>query len=210
MEGVRIFDKQGKERDWTWVQATFGPVKIERTEVPAGVKQVFRLVGLLEREGPAVQVVGVSDAASKPLQGVRVVRQWPDAPALPDWPPPVSRWHARGVYGETNVNGSIGFGMGQGDYYSFTSGGVSSLWVADERGPSDLISGLGMVGGSAHRHLDLYFSLQSVATAQPPEPKEGTETPAGPISNLTTEQKWQLVLDRLDRIIDLLEDRVGR
>ncbi len=208
MEGVRIFDKQGKERDWTWLQATFGPVRIERTEVPAGVKKVFRLVGLLEREGPAVQVVGVSDAASKPLQGVRVVRQWPDAPALPEWPSPVSRWHAKGVFGETNVNGSIGFGMGQGDYYSITNGGVSSLWIADERGPSDLISGLGMVGGTAHRHLDVYFSLQSAAAVQPSEPPEESGTPSQPISELTAE-KWKLVLEKLDRIIDLLEKRVG-
>jgi len=209
VEGVRIFDKQSKERDWTWLQATFGPVRIERAEAPAGVKQAFRLVGLLEREGPAVQVVGVSDAKGKPLQGVRVVRQWPDAPALPDWPSPVSRWHAKGVYGETNVNGSIGFGLGQGDHYSLTSAGVSSLWIADERGPSDLISGLGMVGGSAHRHLDVYFSLQPVTAAQPSEPKEGSEPPARPVSTLTTE-KWQLVLEKLDRIIDLLEKRVER
>lgn len=209
MEGVRIFDKQGKERDWTWLQATFGPVRIDRIEDLAGVKQVFRLVGLLEREGPAVQVVGVSDAENKPLKGVRVVRQWPDAPALPDWPSPVSRWHPKGVYGETNLNGSIGFGMGQGDYYSTISGGVSSLWIADERGPSDLISGLGMVGGSAHRHLDVYFSLQPVTAAKPSDPVGGAKPPADPVSTLTTEQKWQLVLQKLDLIIALLEKKVG-
>jgi hypothetical protein len=214
MDRPKIYDQQGQERDWTWLIANFGAVKLERAEVAAGVDQVYRIVMIKDAEGPAVTVVNVTDPDGKPLENVRVVRYWPDAPSLPGWPPPASRWRDRGVYGGTNINGDIGFGMGRGDYFFPPSGGASALWVSDERGPSDFIEGLGMLGGTNHRHLNIYFQLQGVE-AEPPEPPEPPappepptppEPPAPPTPPAPEEQEnWDKLFERVDRIIELLE-----
>jgi hypothetical protein len=71
------------------------------------------------------------------------------------------------------------------------------VWVADGSGSSDLIAGLGMVGGTAHRHLDVYFQFQPVEA--PPEPP-----PDGPPDE-SVEERWQRLFAMLDRIIAMLE-----
>jgi len=265
----KVFDHQGQEQDWDWLIATFGAVRMERVKVPVGVTKVYRIVKVQDMQGPGVQVVNVSDKEGNPLEGVRVTRYWPDAPELPAWPRPTSMWRRRGVYGETNANGDIGFGMGQGDYYYEPRIGASSVWVADETGPSDLISGLGMVGGTAHRHIDVYYQFQevepepieepplepvteppvvppeepveeppvappeepvveppAVAPEQPPgtvpeppvaepplivpeqPPVEEPVEPPGEMPPQPPDERWQMILDKLDLIITLLEERI--
>lgn len=195
MDKPIIYDGQGEEQDWDWLISNFGNISLERSEVTEGVTRVYRVMKLQDAEGPATQIVNVVDQDSHPLEGIHVVRYWPDAPELPEWPPPVSRWYDRGVYGPTNVNGDIGFGMGSGDYYFPPSAGASAVWVADQNGPSDVISGLGMLGASNHRHLNVYFQLKDVEEPPPPPPP-----PPPPESN------WEKLFDKLDRIIALLEE----
>lgn len=199
MDRPIVFDQEGQERDWDWLITHFGDVNIERAEVAEGVTQVYRVVKLQDVEGPAVQVVHVVDQSGSPLEGVDVARYWPDAPTLPDWPPPTSKWRDRGVFGQTNTEGDIGYGMGYGDYYSLPDDGLSAIWVAATEGqaaPSDLVSGLGMLGDTNHRHLNVSFQLQGVeVTPPPPEP---------PLPPLLDEQ-WREVFEKLDRIIALLE-----
>lgn len=212
MDKPKIFDQQGQEQDWDWLVATFGPIEIEPAETSEGVTQAYRIVKLQDSQGPAVQVVNVADADGVPTEGIRVVRHWPDAPELPAWSPPISMWRDRGVYGPTNLNGDIGFGMGHGDYYFVPKHGASSVWVADEAGPADLITGLGMLGGTNHRHLDINYQLVQVEVAPPEEPEEPpveapptppVEEPEGP-----SPDRWQLLLDKLDMIIAMLEEQV--
>jgi hypothetical protein len=212
MDMPKIYDQQGQEQSLTWLEANFGPVRVERAKAVEGVRQIYRVVMLKDAEGPAVTVVNVTDQEGKPLENIRVVRHWPDAPTLPGWPPPTSRWRDRGVYGGTNINGDIGFGMGRGDYYFPPSAGASSLWIADEQGPSDFVQGLGMLGGTNHRHLNIYFELQDVGEEPPsppepplpPEPPQPPEPPEPPAPEPT--ENWEKLFARLDRIIDLLEE----
>jgi hypothetical protein len=207
MDKPKIYDQHGQEQDWSWLIANFGDVKLERAEAAEGVGQVYRIVKLVDSEGPAVTVVHVTDKGGKALENVRVVRYWPDAPLLPGWSAPASRWRDRGVYGGTNINGDIGFGMGRGDYFFPPNGGASALWISDERGPSDFVEGLGMLGGTKHRHLNVFFQLQDVeAGPPPPEPVE-PEPPAPPEPPTPEEQdNWDKLFERVDRIIDLLEE----
>jgi hypothetical protein len=101
-------------------------------------------------------VAWVRHADGTPSAGTTVVRYWPDADPLD---PALYGCNGlmQGVYGETKDTGEIGFGMGSGDYYWPPDGGVSAIWVG--RMPSDCITGLGMVGGTNHRHLDSVFRL---------------------------------------------------
>lgn len=199
MELPKVFDQQGEEQDWSWLVENFGAIAIERAEVTEGVTQVYRAVKLQDAEGPAVQVVNVVDQDGIPIGDLRVVRHWPDAPPLPAWPPPTSRWQDQGVFGATNEEGNIGYGMGHGDYYFAPDGGASAVWVASEAGPSDLIHGLGMLGGTNHRHLDVYYQLENVEETPPPPPPP-PELP---------DERWQAFFEKLDRIIEMLEKKVG-
>lgn len=170
VERPRIRDQQGREQEWDWLIANFGAISLERAKVSEGVNQVYRIVRLQDSEGPAVQMVSARDQSGNPIEGITVVRHWADAPQLPKWPAPASMWRERGVYGATNMNGEIGFGMGRGDYYFAPSGGASAVWIADQAGPSDLICGLGMLGATNHRHLDIVYQLEEVDMPSPPPP----------------------------------------
>lgn len=207
MEAPKVYDQQGQERNWQWLVANFGPVSLERAEAPAGPGKVFRVVKLQDREGPAVLIVHISDEQGNPHEGARVVRYWPDAPSLPNWPQPTSRWRARGVFGKTNPKGEIGYGMGTGDYYWPPSGGASAVWVAEEDGASDCISGLGMLGGTNHRHLEVHFQLQTVeGEPSPPEPPAPTPTEPTPPTHHPTDDNWARLFEQLDRIEARLKD----
>jgi hypothetical protein len=209
---AEIYDLHGSEQDWDWLGAAFGEVKLERAKAPGGVGQVFRLVRLQVVEATAIQRVWVLDQEGNPLEGVRVVRAWPDGPSLPGWAPPASRWHECGVYGVTNSRGEIGFGMGHGDTYALPGTGPSAVWVAEAAGPSDVIDGLGMLAGERSSHLDVTFQLQSVG-GEPPSPPPPLTPPApssppnqppepGPQSG---EEDWAKISAKLDRILELLE-----
>jgi hypothetical protein len=210
----RIFDQQGQEQDWDWLVAHFGAVDLKRAEATQGY--AYRIVKLQDAEGPAIQVVNVRSQDGHPIEGVRVVRYWPDAPSLPVWAPPTSMWRSQGVYGETNANGDIGYGMGHSEYYDPPNAGASAVWVAGPSGPSDLISGLGMLANTNHRHLDIHFQLQPVgapsveATGRPAaEPYvEPPVEPPGEPPEVPVEERWQHLFAKLDEIIAMLEDVV--
>jgi hypothetical protein len=151
MPEVLILDQNGVEQDWDWLRTNFGGVEITRTASgPA-----YRACVLQEIEGPATQVVKVTEG-DNPQAGVTVIRYWPDAPALPA---ELVGWYDQGVYDDTNAAGQVGFPMGFGDYYFPPGAGASSVWVADASYPSDLVGGLGMLGGTNHIHLDVQFCL---------------------------------------------------
>jgi len=172
-------------------------------------------------EGPAVLVVHVSDVQGVPLEGVSVVRSWAGAPGLPAWPNLASRWHDRGVYGATGRAGTVGFGLGPEDTYRLPGAGPSAVWVADQAGPSDRVDGLGLVVSEKRLHLDLFFrvaqeltpvlakagialSPSSAATEVllPPDP------PAPPPAPLPlAADQWALLIERLDRVIQSLEEQ---
>jgi hypothetical protein len=167
---MKIYDKTGAERDWAWLQATFG-LGVSLSERPRLAEPGYSLVELRAKEGPCTLVARVLDAAGSPAAGIDVARWWND-PALPDLPPNLAYWHPHGVHGLTNQNGDIGFGMGGGDGYdpAWPPEGlpVSEIWAQDN---SDRIHGLGWVWGTNHLHLDVTFQL--VQPGEPPPDPPG-------------------------------------
>ena len=211
MADPKIFDQQGQEHDWAWLTTNFGAISLERAGVTTG--KVFRVVKLQDAEGPAVQIVHIVDLEGKPMDGVGVVRWWPDAPQLPGWGDEVSRWRKRGVFGPTNPSGDIGFGMGRDDYYFPPAAGASGVWVADVKGQSDFVSGLGMLGGTNHRHLAVFYRLVDLDLPpdEPPDeaPDEPPDEPRDEAPDQPPTGPWPAVFEKLDRIIALLEAKHG-
>jgi hypothetical protein len=212
VEPPAIIDQQGQEQDWAWLSDSFGDVAIERAGAAEGHAHVYRVIRLRDTLGPAAQVVKVLDQAGLPLEGIRVVRHWPDAPELTGLVSPASVWRERGVRGPTNANGEIGFGMGKEDYYAAASEGPAAVWVAEQAGPSDLISGLGMLELTNHRHLDIVFQREkalSQAEATPSTSSAEQEVAVPPAPSPMVDEQWDRIFEKLDLIIDVLEERVG-
>jgi len=88
-----------------------------------------------------------------------VIRFWPGAPVLPEWPSPPERWKNKGVHDKTNEDGHIGFGMGGGDHYYPDQGqvGASSIWVGHTGWGSDCMHGLGWIVADTDLHLNVVF-----------------------------------------------------
>ena len=165
---MKIFDKDGLERDADWLRQEFGAVEVQRGDGD------WHVAELREAEGAATIIVTVLDQGSEPVEGALVARWWPD-PSLPELPIELTGWHAIGVYGETNANGDIGFGMGGGDYYYPPDAGASDVWIDYD---SDLVHGLGMVGSTNHRHLNVVFRYLPEPPPEPtPEPTPSPEPP---------------------------------
>jgi len=221
LEMPTVLDQQGQLQSWEWLLANLGPIQVERTAAASLGQPVFRLEQVRVAEGPAVQVVHVTDTRGLPLEGVQVARSWADAPELPAWPASASRWREQGVRGPTGRSGAVGFGLGAGDVYQLPNAGTACVWVADPTGPSDRIDGLGVLGSERRLHLDLSFRVvqelqpilpesgQDLSLAQTAlravEPPPAPSPPPAPLP-LTGDQ-WALLIERLDQVIQALEEQ---
>ena len=169
---VTIYDYDGNVVDQAWLANEFGPVAWAPVEPWDNKDITYRLTELHAQCDYATLKVCVEDANGNPINGVSVVRYWPGAPALPDFSDLTYQWTSLGVYGPTEGEGCIGFGMGAGDYYYPSEGqiGASSVYVADVNGPSDMMIGLGMIAATNHCHLDTVFQAVSDELPEPPTP----------------------------------------
>ena len=164
-----IYDYQGNVTDLDWLYENFGTgVQWERTELWESKDSVFRLMEIRAQCDYAALKVCVKDENGNPLNGINVVRYWPGAPALPDFSEMTKQWTLEGVYGPTEGEGCVAFGMGVGDYYYVDRGetAVSAVYPASLSGPGDFFKGLGMLAGTNHCHLDSVW--QRVSEEEPP------------------------------------------
>jgi len=146
---LTIYDLNGLERDWEWLTTTFGAVTLDRGTGAAAVT-VLRAI-----EGPATLVIHVENPEGSPMENVPVVFYWPDADPLP--PEQQACGLDRGIVGNTNIDGDVGFGMGPGAYYTPPGAGPHIVWVAVEG--TDCLRGMGMLGRTNHIHLDSVWRL---------------------------------------------------
>jgi len=175
-DNVLLKNNAGQVMDYQWLFNTFGPIELhlaDPVECVDGKKRVMRLIEAQESIGPAVLVVSILKEDGSPWENMCVARGWPGAPTLPGTPSETIRWSERGVYGFTNIEGDIGYGMGAGDYYwrYDTQAGVgyiftlgvhdTGVWTPNGGIPSDFVTGTGMLGGTEHQGL-LRFKYQWV------------------------------------------------
>lgn len=160
---IKVYDWQGTLRDMEYLQGKYGNFVIQ----PAadGDGQVYKISTLREKVNTAATlVVRVIDENGAPLDALKVAWYWPDAPEDPNAGPqggvPPQMRPNRCVTGWTNAVGDVGFGMGPGAYYFPDQGqiGPHAAWMHGTMTRSDLLLGLGMVGGTNHNHFDVEFT----------------------------------------------------
>jgi hypothetical protein len=150
---IKVIDMHGNERDWAWVQATYGNVGISPIQ-----GEGYRVVQLTEIEGWMGFTCTVLSEAGGPVVGQRVAYMWPA--------PPTDE-----VIEITNGSGTAEHQAGPGEGYFLPGPGPISWEV---RGvASERISGLGWLGNTNHRHLQVIFRLSDDGEEPPPPPDGG-------------------------------------
>lgn len=184
-----IIDSTGVERNWEWLVQTYGHV-----DITASGK--YKCIRLDERKGDSACVVTVLDKNGYPVANQQVAWYWPDAPV-----DGACGHLGRCVHGPTNQNGNIGFGMGGGAYYWPAQGqiGPHAVWIYG--GNSDLVKGIGMLGGTNHNHLDVVFQERGDEPAPEPEPEPEPCPDMDAVIALLRE-----AMDKMNSILDILEN----
>jgi hypothetical protein len=203
MATIRVYDWQGNLRTMDYLKAKYGDFVIQPAATGSG--PAYEIVALREKANTAATlVIRVSDEHGAPVDMCKVAWYWPDAPEDPDAGPlggvlPAMR-PDRAVDGLTNLNGDVGFGMGGGAFYWPSQGeiGPHAAWVYGSDTRSDIILGLGMVGGTNHDHFDVEFALMEEHL--PPEPPEPPECP-------TEEIEAELL--KIEAAIAAIRDLIG-
>lgn len=185
---IEVYDRNGVQRDWAWLEAHYGPLVIHPADEGPGwrVVQIWEngdpplVGGVQERvgafegiEAAAVIVVKVLSADGQPVDGLRVAFYWPDADSDPDAGPanglPEGMVPGRCVSGPTNVNGDVGFGLGGGAYYWPPGIGPHAVWIRGPETNSDVVHGLGMIAGTNHDSLWPVYQWVEGEAPEPPE-----------------------------------------
>ena len=191
---MKIYDKDGTERDWAWLQATFGQgVRVDAR--PDTEKAGYVVRELRAKEGPCTIVVNVRDKDNVVQGGIDVARWWDDG-GLPALPANLATWKTIGIFGPTNAGGDVGFGMGQGDGYDPhwepEKLPVSEVWAT---GNSERVHGLGWVWATNHLHLDVVFQYV-----------EGDGEPGEPPGDDEIAAKLERIADAVSATATLLAD----
>jgi hypothetical protein len=166
---VRVFAIDGSEKSLDWLVQTWG-VQVDTSLRKAG--RNFVVTRIWEREGAAIYPVRVLNIQGLPWEGCIVGRSWPGAPN--GWPggckpdnvvaPPEAI--NRAVFGVTNANGMVEFGLGKGDYAA-PGQGVSIIWCPSHIAGSDVVRKLGMLPNTNHRTLGIEFQLVEAGSQEP-------------------------------------------
>lgn len=162
-----VYDQTNGRRDMTWLTKNFGARYV--AAVNPG-EAVFRLARINVTEGPATVVVRVQ-ADGNGLQSHGVGLSWPDAPSNLVGSDFRTIYKPRAAVQWTDANGYTGFGLGAGSYIrEVAQGGPHAAWVLHNLYQSDVLDGIGMLGGTNHvGPLHLVFDRRVDGGALTPE-----------------------------------------
>ncbi len=176
-----VYDCDGEISTVYWLTTTFGALTWSQSEsIPLSALHARC------RDQPATIIAHVEDSNGKPLENITVVFHWPDAPSLP------LELHNcgldRGVYGTTNLDGDIGFGIGPGAYYFPPAAGPHTLWLPG----GACLAGLGMLGETNHEHVDGDWTVSGQERADSPELYGWGFSPQCPayLENVSGREMW--------------------
>jgi hypothetical protein len=155
---ARVYDWDGVEKDWGWLQETYGNVRV--IEAAAGANSAaFRLKEIHVSHAEATLQVGSFNANGTARQGDHVCNTWPGIVVDPKHgnvdlrgdPSLKTVYRPIACVQSTDVNGQTGFGLGTGSYIQdMAAGGPNAVWITSPSYPSDVVDGIGMLGGTPH------------------------------------------------------------
>jgi hypothetical protein len=160
MAGPEVYDRFGEPQDLAWLKATYGARYVPS---PATSGKKLALAQVHETEGPATITVRVQ-SGNVGLGSQLVALSWPDAPINldnVDGAKFLTRYRMRVQAQFTGSDGYTGFGIGTGSYIQdLALGGPHAVWVLHHLYTSDVLDGVGMLGGTVHRGpLQMVFAL---------------------------------------------------
>lgn len=150
---MRIYDLHGNEQDEQWLRSNYGDVEIQEC-----IGSAYTVSELREVEGPMAIDVRVRSDVGAPVGGVVAVFWYSTAQELPN----DSGWFMRGATAVTNIDGKTDFIMSGDSAYFLPSAGPHNIWLYGDCF-SVMISGLGWLGGTNHRHLNITFAIKEQA-----------------------------------------------
>jgi hypothetical protein len=166
-----VIDVDGDTRDWTWIGHEYGATFRRGTGGP-------ELIEVHEYEGTASLDVWVVDRDGLPVSGVAFYYYHPGAPLIEDCGATGSQageWYARGVRRCTGPDGWLSFEVASGSCSPGACDGA--IWPA---GRGDVLQGVGLLDGTANRHLNGLWQLLEEGVGSGPEPGPEPEFEAGP------------------------------
>ena len=153
-----------------WLADIYG---VQLTRAPAAevskAGKTFRLVEYAEREGPVAIEVWVVDEAGTRLAGTKVTFCYPVVKGAGG----ALTCGANKVAVKVKAQGHADFTMTGSGYTKCGQPGPYAAWIDEPGVPSDRVYGLGMLGGTNHRHINLLF--QRVKAGKPA--KDATRCP---------------------------------
>jgi len=169
---IKIYDYDGNLRDWDWLRAEFGDVRVHPVEERFPVREgerIYKTCYLRAKSGYAAILINAKDRDGQNVTGEAVVFGWSSAE-----PHGLANtghnWTDNGVVGHTNETGDVGPGMGTGAYYSPADGERGPHWCWVYGLPSDYVDGLGMLAMTNHNHVDVGYCEVIAGDVEPPEP----------------------------------------
>jgi hypothetical protein len=179
---IPVIDLQKKtEIPWHEFVQEFGAPKIKPLPPSTSGWRIVRLE--VDRSGGNSAFVTVLGPDNKPKQAEPVAFYWPDANQDPGCGPAgavLPEINAgRCFSARTKEDGRVDFAMGRGAYYFAPGVGPHAAWMYGQE--SEVILGLGMLGGTEHWHYNVVFqwsqgnNVLPSPPEQPAEPGEGSQ-----------------------------------
>jgi len=198
---IKIYDYDGNLRDWDWLRAEFGDVRVHPVEERFPIREgehIYKVCYLRAKSGYAAILINTKDLDGQNRVSETVVFGWSSAE-----PHGLANtghnWTDNGVVGHTNETGDVGPGMGGGAYYSPVDGERGPHWCWVYGLPSDYVDGLGMLAMTNHNHVDVGYCEVVAGEIEPPEPP-----PDGDTLELI-QVDVAAINQKMGRIIELLE-----
>ena len=154
--------KPCQTHDLAWLRTIYGIRVVPASEAAArAAGAVYRLVQVIEREGPVAIESWLVDAQGKRLAGREVTYCYPaQVPATGD-----PGCGTNLVPTQSSSDGHADFIMTGSAYVGCGQPGPFAAWVNESGIPSDRVFGIGMLLGTNHRHVNFVFQRVSIGKA---------------------------------------------
>ena len=183
MDGLKIYDAEGTERDWEWLWAKYG---VNVTIQTPNTESYWRITEIRE------QADGSNTCVITSPPGTPVIWYYTTAPELSTQ---YNReWHTQGDVDISDTSGYSDFGMFS-NYWPLEPPyrGPYELWCGTSAQHSENLVGLGMPGGFNHHHLRPKYVWVEGGITPPPDDWEEDTTARLESIELKVDDLWTLL-----------------